>query len=103
MYSLPVKVAYTVALSSDVAELTVTVPDADADTFLLMFNPLVETEADSPVTVTLDAPADATSGSHTFPVEILEAGSGPTVSNIPNQSLVQKQRPQARGPFQVLH
>ena len=93
MYSLPVKMAYTAALSSDVAKLTVKEPDADADTFLLMFDPLEETEAGSPVTVTLSAPSGATSGSHTFPVEILEAGSGPTVSNIPNQSLVQKQRP----------
>ena len=93
MYSLPVKVAYTAALSSDEAKLTVKEPDADADTFLLMFDPLEETEAGSPVTVTLSAPSGATSGSHTFPVEILEAGSAPTVSNIPNQSLVQKQRP----------
>ena len=93
MYSLPVKVAYTAAMSSDVAKLTVKEPDADADTFLLMFDPLEETEAGSPVIVTLSAPSGATSGSHTFPVEILEAGSAPTVSNIPNQSLVQKQRP----------
>ena len=92
-YSLPVAVAYTAASSSDEDKLTVTKPDADADTFLLKFNPLVETEAGSLVTVTLSAPSGATSGSHTFPVEILEAGSAPTVSNIPNQSLVQKQRP----------
>ena len=92
-YSLPVAVAYTAASSSDEDKLTVTKPDADADTFLLKFNPLVETEAGSLVTVTLSAPSGAISGSHTFPVEILEAGSAPTVSNIPNQSLVQKQRP----------
>ena len=85
--------AYTAASSSDEDKLTVTKPDADADTFLLMFDPLVETEEGTPVIVTLGAPTGATSGSHTFPVEILEAGSAPTVSNIPNQSLVQKQRP----------
>ena len=94
MYSLPVKVAYTAALSSDEAKLTVKEPDADADTFLLMFDPLEETEAGSPVTVTLSAPSGGTSGSHTFPVEILEANRAPTVSRIPSQTIVRQQRPQ---------
>ena len=94
MYSLPVAVAYTAALSSDEAKLTVTAPDADADTFLLMFNPLEETEALSPVTVTLDAPTGATSGSHTFPVKVLSADSAPTVtvSRIPNREVVNQRR-----------
>ena len=90
----PGAVAYTAASSSDEDKLTVTKPDADADTFLLMFDPLVETEEGTPVIVTLGAPTGATSGSHTFPVEILEAGSAPTVSNIPKPDDRQKQRPQ---------
>ena len=92
MYSLPVAVAYTSASSSDEDKLTVTKPDAEADTFLLMFNPLVETEADSPVTVTLDAPTGATSGSHTFPVEILAASAAPEASRIPNREVVNQRR-----------
>ena len=86
--------AYTAASSSDEDKLTVTKPDADADTFLLMFDPLVETEEGTPVIVTLGAPTGATSGSHTFPVEILAANRAPTVSRIPSQTIVRQQRPQ---------
>ena len=91
MYSLPVAVAYTspgTSGNTDILDHPVVETDdsvADMVKYSLNFNPLAE----GMTTVEL---AQA-HGSHTFPVEILEAGSAPTVSNIPNQSLVQKQRP----------
>ena len=91
MYPLTVAVAYSSAVSGDDTKLDDPVVDAsDTDNIKLNFNPLAETEADSPVTVTLTQ-AD---GSHTFPVEILAASAAPTVSRIPSQELVQQPRAQ---------
>ena len=68
-----------------------TKPDADADTFLLMFDPLVETEEGTPVIVTLGAPTGATSVSHTFPVNILPASDAPDLLRpIPNREVVDR-------------
>ena len=90
-YSLSVAVAYTSATSGDDTKLedpTVETDDSDSENIKhsLNFNPLAEGET----TVELGQPH----GSHTFPVDILKADSGPKVSRIPSQELVQQQRPQ---------
>ena len=102
-YSLPVAVAYTAASSSDEDKLTVTKPDADADTFLLMFNPLVETEAGSPVTVTLRCPIRRDQRLTYLPGG--DFGGGQRAHGVKHTQSVTcpEAAPQARGPFQVLH
>ena len=83
-YSLPVAVAYTSSMSSDVLLLEhPVVDDSNADDIRLNFNPLAE---GSP-TVDLEQPH----GSHTFPVEILAASAAPDkLRNIPNREFVDR-------------
>ena len=110
MFTLTMVVAYTptVEPAEDAEDQTSTfmievldadgMVDADADAILTIS--VATEDGDSSITfnptaagmarVTLGAPADATSGSHTFPVEVLSEDTGPTARRIPYRELVDR-------------
>ena len=84
-YDLTVMVTYSSATSGAPDDLGV-----EVDGVTLKFTPK---EASDSVTVTLGAPSDATSGSHTFPVEVLSADSAPKVERrLPHREIVNERR-----------
>ena len=91
MFSLKVAEAYTNTASDATDKLPdPTVDSSDADNIRLDFDPQAETEADTPVTVTLTQPH----GSHTFPVTIHSADTAPKlrVNRIRPQEVVNHRR-----------
>ena len=87
-YTLTVKTGYMVSGTAPDEDTLVVAPDAEA--MNILFTPKAATGG---VTVELAPTADdATWTSHTFTVEILEAGSAPAVSRIPHREVVNQRR-----------